>query len=303
MRIAMTGGTGFVGGHAIAAARARGHAVIALARKEQAPRDGVAWVRGDLADLPALKRLVEGADAVVHIAGVVNAGTASGFFQGNVAGTAAMRAVAGKLPFVHVSSLAAREPQLSRYGASKRQAEDIVRGCAGPWAMVRPPAVYGPGDRDLLALFRAVRAGVVPLPSGRAVMIHGADLGACLVALAEDLAGEGVSAGGCFEVDDGCAGLTQADLARAIAAALGRGVRVLPVPGVALKLGAALDTVRARLVGGLPTLSFDRASYLAHPDWTTDSGPIRALGVWAPAIGLAEGLRQTADWYRAEGLL
>jgi uncharacterized protein YbjT (DUF2867 family) len=303
MRISMTGGTGFVGGHAIAAALARGHSVTALARKEQGPRDGVDWVRGDLADMAALKRLVAGADAVVQIAGVVNAAAPSGFFEGNVAGTAAMRAVAGALPFVHVSSLAAREPQLSRYGASKRQAEDIVRGCAGPWAMVRPPAVYGPGDRDLLALFRAVRGGIVPLPPGRAAMIFGADLGACLVALAEDLAGAGRSAGGLFEVDDGCAGVTQAALARAIAAALGRRVRVVPVPGVALKLGAAIDTLRARASGGLPTLSFDRASYLAHPDWTTDSGPIRALGLWAPAVGLADGLRQTADWYRKEGLL
>jgi uncharacterized protein YbjT (DUF2867 family) len=303
MRIAMTGGTGFVGGHAIAAARARGHAVAALARREQPARDGVNWVRGDLSDLPALRRLVEGADVVVHIAGVVNARTPAGFFEGNVAGTAAMRAAAGTLPFVHVSSLAAREPSLSRYGASKRQAEDVVRGCAGPWAMVRPPGVYGPGDHDLLALFRAVKGGVVPLPAGDAAMIYGPDLGECLVALAEDLAGPARAAGGVFEVDDGSPGLSQAALARAIAGALGRRVRVVPVPGVALKLGAAVDTLLARASGGLPKLSFDRARYLAHPDWTTDSRPIRTLGLWAPRHGLADGLRLTADWYREQGLL
>lgn len=299
----MTGGTGFVGGHAIAAARARGHEVRALARSEQPARDGVSWVRGDLSDPGALRRLVEGADAVVHVAGVVNARTPAGFFEANVKGTAAMRRAAGALPFVHVSSLAAREPQLSRYGASKRQAEDVVRGCAGPWVMVRPPGVYGPGDRELLALFRAVKAGLVPLPSGVAAMIFGPDLGECLVALAEDLAGPARAAGGVFEVDDGSPGLSQAELARLIAAALGRRVLVMPVPGFALRLGAAVDTARARASGGLPKLSFDRARYLAHPDWSTDSRAIRALGLWAPTVGLADGLRRTADWYRAEGLL
>jgi nucleoside-diphosphate-sugar epimerase len=215
-----------------------------------------------------------------------------------------MRAVAGSRPFVHVSSLAARAPQLSLYGASKRQAEDVARGLQGRWAMVRPPAVYGPGDTDLLALFRAVRLGVVPMPAGaRAATIYGPDLGEALVALAEDLAGPARSAGRVFEIDDGTPGCDQADLARAVAAAMGRRVAVLPVSGVALKLGAAVDTAVSRLRARLPKLSFDRARYLAHPDWTTDSGPLRALGIWQPRTSLEKGLRQTADWYRARGLL
>ena len=90
MLLALTGGTGFVGGHAIDAALARGHRVRALARREQPTRDGVEWVRGDLADAAALRSLCEGADAVVHIAGVTNARDRAGFDAGNVEGTRAM---------------------------------------------------------------------------------------------------------------------------------------------------------------------------------------------------------------------
>lgn len=302
--LAVTGGTGFVGGHVLAAAVARGHGVRALARRPQPARPGVTWVAGDLADPAALGRLVEGADAVIHVAGVVNARDAAGFIEGNVRGTAAMRMAAGVRPFVHVSSLAAREPQLSRYGASKLAAEHVARGCAGPVAMVRPPAVYGPGDTELLALFRAARLGVVPVPRGAvAAMIFAPDLAGALVALAEDLAGAGRSAGGCFEIDDGAGGHPQPALVEAIGRALGVRARALEVPGLALRVGAAFATAQARVTGRLPTLSFDRARYLAHRDWRADSGPLLALGLWRPAHGLKDGLAATVDWYRREGWL
>jgi nucleoside-diphosphate-sugar epimerase len=128
-----------------------GHNVQALTRREQPDGDNVQWVRGDLDDRAALKRLVDGADAVIHVAGVINAPDPEGFERGNVAGTLAMLAAAtagGVQRFVHVSSLAAREPELSLYGGSKARAEELVRGSGLDWAITRPPAVYGPGDRD-----------------------------------------------------------------------------------------------------------------------------------------------------------
>jgi nucleoside-diphosphate-sugar epimerase len=304
LTLAITGGTGFVGSHLLDVALAGGHAVRALTRQPRPGRPGVAWVPGDLSDQAALDRLVAGADAVVHVAGVTNERSRAGFDLGNVAGTAAMRRAANALPFVHVSSLAARHPELSIYGASKRQAEDVARGAAGPVAMVRPPAVYGPRDTEILALFKAARLGLVPVPSGAvAAMIYAPDLARALVALAVDLAGAGRSAGGIFEIDDGHPGYPQADLVRAIGRALGTEATPIGVPGFMLKAGAAVDTARARLTGQLPTLSFDRARYLAHPDWTTDSRALRALGIWAPSTTLEEGLSQTAAWYRSEGWL
>lgn len=304
LTLSITGGTGFVGRHTLAAATAQGHSVRALTRRPQPDLPGVRWVAGQLSDPSALQALVRGADAIIHIAGVTNAAGADGFAQGNEWGTAHLRRAAGALPLVVVSSLSARAPWLSMYGASKLAAEQIALGCAGPVTILRPPAVYGPGDTELLSLFRAVRIGIVPLPANaRASMIFGPDLASALVALAEDLAGPQRSAGQTFEIDDGTGGYSQPEIANAIAGVLGRRVRILPVPGAALGIGAAIDTVLSRPRGRLPVLSFDRARYLAHPDWTADVAPLMALGIWRPATGLADGIRLTADHYRARGLL
>ncbi len=306
LTLALTGATGFVGGHALAHALAQGHRVRALTRRPQPPRDGVAWVAGDLANGPALDRLVAHADAIVHVAGVTNARDAAGFVRANVEGTAALRRAAGARPFLLVSSLAARAPWLSVYGASKRQAEDVARGVGGPLAIVRPPAVYGPNDREVLELLRiAQRTGRLPGPAGqRTAMIYGPDLAAALVALAADLAGPAPrSAGGTFEIDDGAGFHDGPALAVAMARALGRPVRSLPLAPALLHVGALIDTGRARLTGTLPRLSRDRARYMSAPDWSADSSALLALGLWAPQTPLDQGLAATVAWARAEGLL
>ena len=165
MKLAITGGTGFVGSHLIDAALAAGHQVQALTRREQPERDGVLGSRRASTTATPSKRLVADADAVIHVAGVISAPDAAAFERGNVAGTLAMLAAAtagGVHRFVHVSSLAAREPKLSLYGASKARG----RG-AGPlapgldWAIVRPPAVYGPGDKETLELFKMAKRGQI----------------------------------------------------------------------------------------------------------------------------------------------
>jgi nucleoside-diphosphate-sugar epimerase len=304
LTLAITGGTGFVGGHTLTLALARGHRVKALTRKPRPPQPGIEWIDGSLTDAAALARLTAGTDVVVHIAGVTNAATPAAFVEGNVLGTAFLRRAAGARPVVHVSSLSAREPRLSRYGSSKLQGEHIARGTAGPVAILRPPGVYGPGDSEFLALFKAARAGLVPLPAGaRAAMLYGPDLAEALVALAEDLAGPTRSAGQAFEIDDGSGGYTQRAIAEAIATALGVRIASVDIPAPALKLGAAIDTTISRLSGKLPRLSFDRAGYLAHKDWTADSTALRALGIWHPRTTLADGLATTAASYRAQGSL
>ena len=150
--IAITGGTGFVGSRLIALAVEAGHDVRALTRREQAERKHVAWIPGDLDATDALARLCEGADAVIHVAGVVNARDRAGFAAGNIHGTRNILAAAegaGVRRFVHVSSLAAREPGMSDYGWSKAEAERLVEDSLLDTAMVRPPAIYGPGDMVL----------------------------------------------------------------------------------------------------------------------------------------------------------
>ena len=141
MKVALTGATGFVGGHLLELALGDNHSVRALTRRPQPSRAGVTWVEGALDDPAALAALVTGADAVIHVAGVINA-DAAGFEAGNVTGTAAIlgaaeQAVVGR--FVHVSSLAAREPTLSLYGGSKARSEALVSASPLSSAIVRPP--------------------------------------------------------------------------------------------------------------------------------------------------------------------
>lgn len=301
MILAVTGGTGFVGGQLLGLATARSDTVRALARRPQPAQPGVTWIAGDLADPAALKSLCAGADATIHIAGVVNTRSRAEFDAGNVAGTAAMlaaAAAAGVRRFVHVSSLSAREPGLSDYGASKHAAETLVAASPLDWTIVRPPGVYGPGDRDLLAVFRMVARGLAIVPGdGRFSLIEVSDLARALLALCA-----GGGGGATFEIDDGGGGYSHAELARAIGVAVGRRPRLIRLPSGILALGAAVDTAIAWTRRRLPRLSFDRARYLAHSDWVV-AGCGVAAATWAPAVPLAQGLAATVAWYRAAGWL
>jgi len=289
LKLALTGGTGFVGQAVLDEACRRGVAVKALARREQAACEGVEWVRGDLADTAALAALVEGADAVLHVAGVVNTPDPMGFHLGNVAGTEALVSAAeaaGVRRFVFVSSLAAREPRLSAYGKSKRHAEEVVQTSTLDWTIVRPPAIYGPRDREMLELFKAARWGVVPMPpKGRASMIHVEDLARLLLAL---LPADPALTGRIFEPDDGREGGWPHDrLARAIGRAVGREVRVPHLPRWALSAAARAD----KLVRGKHAkLTPDRVGYMTHPDWVSRPDKRPPAELWKPEIATREGL-------------
>ncbi len=301
MTIAITGGTGFVGQAVLDQATGKGRLVKALARREQAGRKDVNWVRGDLFANDALADLVRDADAVIHIAGVVNAPDGAGFYQGNAAGTEAVVAAArdaGVRRFVHVSSLAAREPELSLYGQSKMLAEQFVQGSGLDWTIVRPPAVYGPRDTEIFELFKAARWGLVPMPPpGRASIIHVEDLARLLLTLADAPGGDA----DIYEPDDGQpGGWAHGQLAQAIGEAMGKRVWAPHVPRPVLMGAARLDRL-ARGKGA--KLTPDRANYMAHPDWT--SAPALAVPdeLWSPQIPTKQGLADTARWYRQHGWL
>lgn len=300
--IALTGGTGFVGQAVLDEAARRGLRIRALARREQAPRAGVEWLRGDLADKDALKALVEGADAVLHVAGVVNTPDPMGFHLGNVAGTEALVGAAGDAGvkrLVFVSSLAAREPGLSVYGESKRHAEEVVQASPLDWTIVRPPAIYGPRDREILELFRAARWGVVPMPPpGRTSIIHVEDLARLLLAV---LPAHDAHSGRIFEPDDGLeGGWPHAMLGRAIGRGIGREVKVPHMPGWALQAAARLDRL---FRGKHARLTPDRVGYMIHPDWVSGRDKAPPPELWQPEIATQDGLRATAQWYREQGWL
>ena len=301
MNLAITGATGFVGGHLLEHALAEGHQVRALTRRPQPERDGVAWVDGALDKPDTLDRLAEGADAVIHVAGVINARDAAGFEAGNVAGTAAMLAAAEKAGikrFVHVSSLAAREPRLSQYGASKARAEQLVEASPLSSAIVRPPAVYGPGDRETLELFKMAARGLVLLPpTGRLSVIHVDDLARLLLALTNPACPDRLL----VEPDDGRqGGWSHSEFGQALGRALGRRVMTLSMPQSILMLGARIDGLVRR---DKAKLTADRAAYFCHPDWTVEPSRGAPESLWRPEIETEKGLAETARWYREAGWL
>jgi nucleoside-diphosphate-sugar epimerase len=300
VKIAVTGGTGFVGSHLIEGAIAAGHQVRALTRRAQPPQDGVTWIEGALDRRDSLAALCEGCDAVIHIAGVIN-GDADAFHQGNVVGTENMIAAAagaGVRRFIHTSSLAAREPQLSDYGRSKFESEAPVITAGGDWTIIRPPAIYGPRDREMFDLFRFAGYGALPLPAGgRLSMIHVGDLVRLFLAcLDSDL-----SHGRIYEPDDGRpGGWPVAELARAVGRAVGRRVIAVPLPKRLLLAGVWLDRA---IRGKRAKLTRDRVAYFCHPDWTAAPHAHPPAALWRAQIPTEEGLAATARWYRAEGWL
>ena len=301
--LALTGATGFVGSALSQRLRSSGWNVRALCRSEPPAdsrgTDRVEWVRGSLEDMDSLRALVEGAAAVVHCAGAIRGTTAAHFDRTNVDGTARLvRAARDQHPemrFLQVSSLAARAPHLSHYARSKRLGEDAVRAGAGTmtWTALRPPAVYGPGDRETLPLVRCMRLGVAP--------VLGEERARFSLLFVEDLA-DAVRhlldtphwRPGPFEIHDGqTGGYGWDDLVRTVGRIVGRRVHAVRIPAPLLRVAARVSLGVASRCGGLPMLTPGKVRELTHPDWVCDDAPLRAATGWRPATLLEPGMRRT----------
>src|SRR5262245_31638820 len=304
--IAVTGATGFIGPSLVGALAKRGWKLGLLLRR-WSPLPSLAGIEadvvlGDLLDEAAMKRLVADADAIVHAAGLIKARQDSDFMAINRDGTALLSALAPDARIVLLSSLAAREPQLSPYAASKRAAETVVAGRSGAWIAVRAPAVYGPGDRETLAYFRAVARGLALQPrvaGARLSLIHVADL-----AEAVALSIEHPLAASVYEIDDGReGGYSYEDMAAAAAAALGRRAWRLAVPRPVMEAIAQLNALGQALGGPVQILSAGKVNEIFHRDWTVHDRRLAAAVPLSPRYDLASGFRDTILWYRRQNWL
>lgn len=259
-------------------------------------------IAGGLVDDGAVAELVEGADAVIHNAGLVRARSRDAFMRANRDGAEALAAatVAGakaEAPFLLISSLAAGRPEVSPYAASKAAGEVVIRAnLAGrPFAILRPPAIYGPRDAATKPLFDAFRRGFAPMVGPRAArlaMIHVDD--AAQAALAS--LGAAATSGSVYEVDDGAGGHRWSEIAAAASAATGRKVRPLPIPGPLILAAGAFGSLVAALGLGAPFLTLGKAREALVGDWIVD--PECAPPDWAPTIPLQSGFTTTLTWYR-----
>jgi nucleoside-diphosphate-sugar epimerase len=311
--VAVTGATGFVGSHLVHRLAREGWSVRILARRMPdaalVPDATIDVVIGDLGDARELRRLVRGADAVIHVAGIVKARRPEDFQTANVEGThhvlAALSDAAPTARFIHISSLAAREPHLSPYAASKRAAEDLAAAVSErqPVTIIRPPAVYGPGDLEILPMFRAAAGGICPYPrvfGMRLSMIHVADLAAAIA---------GVAAIGPlpelrYEVDDGKpGGYSWDEIAGALSQAFGRKVKPVPVPRMGVTAVAAFEQLRQSLGGEIRALSLTKVPELVHPDWVARGASLWDQIALKPGINLVRGFQETLGWYSKSGYI
>lgn len=306
--VAVTGATGFIGQTLCRLLRQRGWRVRALLRspaRAQALQSCIDEpVPGGLDDVAALTRLVSGAAAVVHCAGAVRGANREAFDRVNVDGVRNLLTALGAEDtpprLLCLSSLAAREPQLSFYAASKRRGEQVLEQQAAglEWMALRPPAVYGPGDRELLPLFKVMAQGFAPLPGradARFSMIFVDDIAAAiLVWLQQPAVPSGV-----YSLHDGRrGGYDWTDVCATVETLCQRRVRPLPIPRGVLDVPAWLNRSLAPWFGHAPMLTPEKLRELRHPDWVCDNDALQEVLDWQPAVLLEAGLRRTPGWCR-----
>jgi nucleoside-diphosphate-sugar epimerase len=310
--VAITGATGFLGLHLVVALARQGARVRILARRPASHElwAGVALevVPGSLEDKRALHRLATGADAIVHAAGAIKARDRTAFLRSNADGTIAVvqatRRCAPDARFIAISSLAAREPQLSDYAASKRAGEEAARAVYGDpsdrLVIVRPPAIYGPWDRETLAIFKAVSRAVVPVfGSGRTAIVHVADAADAIAQLAMGTGDTGLYT----LADTNPAGYGMLDLLDEAAAAVGCRPRFVRVPDGVLLAAGKTSAWWGRIIGNTPIFTAGKAREMLHPHWSVAENELLPPAIYQSKIGISDGFRQTVAWYRAAGWL
>ncbi len=321
----LTGGTGFVGGHVARALVAAGWTVRLLARDPARAKGPllaelpVEVVPGSLGDAEALRRALSGAEAIVHVAGLTKARTLGEYREVNVRGTellleAGLHA-APDAHFLLVSSQAAAGPALagrprgdddpaepvSQYGLSKREGEQAVeRMWRGPWTVLRPVVVYGPGDTGLFQYFRMAASGWIPVPAaGARIQLVGAERAA--VAIASSVRAGGRPGRIRFLSDPGAVTLRQ--LAEAVAAGSGRAGRLIRVPNTLVRLLGSAETAVETLTRRSRPFNADKAREVLAGDWLCDGSRLDGELALPEAVPLEQGIRAAWEWYRGAGWL
>jgi nucleoside-diphosphate-sugar epimerase len=319
----VTGGNGFVGSHLVDALHARGDRVRALVRDPHHLRwlspDRAEFVPGHLTSAEALHGGIAGVDVIYHCAALTRARTRREMFAVNVEGTRAVLAAAAAAPtpptVVYLSSQTAWGPSLdgtpvneltpsapiSDYGRSKVAAEAEIERYAkqtgARTVTVRAPAVYGPRDSGFAVLFRQASHHLLPriLGERRLSIVHVSDLVAGMLPAADR--GRGL-----YTFTDGPPH-PMPELLDAIADAVGTRVWRVPLSPAAYVGLVWVWGQLSRIVGSLPPYTAERARESVAPDWSCDDSRARRELGFTSELSLIDGMRATAAWYRAQGLI
>jgi len=315
LKALVTGATGFIGSHLCEELTRRGYQVTCLSRKTTnhtwIGSLNLTYIKGDCTVRESLRDIVDEFDFIFHLAGLTKSCTPDNFFSVNSFGTDNLvRTVAERnrsvKRFIYVSSLAAVGPSkngapvdehtlpspVSSYGKSKLEGERAVLKFKDiiPVTVVRPPAVYGPRDRDMLMMFRMIKKGFF------------FDLGKCYYSLlyVDDLV-QGIllsaenkeAIGNIYFLCDGKI-YTSEEIANEISSALGVKARPVKVPKFTMPLFAAIS----ERINKQGIINRDRVKDFRHTHWICDARKAEKEIGFSPKVGLKEGVRWTADWYR-----
>jgi nucleoside-diphosphate-sugar epimerase len=329
MKVLVTGASGFLGGHVVELLSKRGDSVRALVRstsnrKHLQGLPNVELFEGGIEEVERVREAVDGVDAIVHAAGLTKARSTDEFFAVNVGGTsnliqaARTASRAHKIKrFVYVSSLVAcgpspdgspvpidQETPVNAYGRSKLAAEKVVLSAKDelPVVVLRPGAIYGPRDGEILDVFKSIQWGLLPLVAGgeaKGVWIYATDCAeVCLRAIDAD-----IPSGKVFFVDDGTGAMDQRELFAEAERAMGRKARVrtgLPVP-VLMAVARGVEAF-GRVTNRAVMLTPEKARMLLM-HWVCSSEATRAALGWEPKVLRKEGMERAVAWYRENGWL
>jgi nucleoside-diphosphate-sugar epimerase len=318
----VTGASGFIGSHLVEILLKRGWRVRCLVRKTSVikwiPTDDVSLIDGDITVAGEdLERAVRNVSVVFHLAGLTSATDDSSYANVNAGGTrnivTAMQQAAPDSLLVFCSSLAAAGPAstkrplnetdepspVSAYGKSKLTAEKIVAESGLQHLTVRPPTVYGPRDKDILAIFKLVSYGLalrVAREGQRLSLVHVEDLARGLATGAES------DGRGLYYMTDGMVH-TWESVIEHIARGVGKKPRIISIaPGV-VDMFSRVERLRASLFGSKPLITPDRVIELTQANWTCDDTRARLDIDYESSVALPEGIKSTAEWYKANGWL
>ena len=301
--IVITGATGFIGGVLAKQLKSPEWHIRALVRSasyHKRPKDiAVEWVTGELENFESLQQLVASADAIVHCAGAVRGAVQNDFDRVNVDGVAQLvKAAAQQNPtprFLLISSLAAREPQLSHYAASKLKGEEALATYSGDmfWGIMRPAAVYGPGDREMRPLFQWMFRGIAPLigsDKNRVSLIYVEDLVNAIVCWLD----KGKQSHQFYELHDGHQnGYSWLEIINTVERFRGSSIFKANIPIPVVNTIASINLILANIFGGSPMLTPGKVRELTHANWVADNNLLSSQTGWVPLTSLENGLRQT----------
>jgi nucleoside-diphosphate-sugar epimerase len=322
MKTLVTGATGFIGSHVIESLLKKGYDVTCLVRQTSSLRwiEGlkINLVYGDCAEKESLRGLTGGFDYIYHLAGVTKAISGEIYYRENSLGTENIVNIAaeenpGLKKFVYLSSLAATGPSLdgippdentlpkpvSDYGGSKLKGEKAVlrQGDIFKVVIIRPPAVYGPRDRDIYFFFKMIKKGILPVWGGERFLsiLYVDDLVEGIISAGER--GEGIyhlSDGKIYSVDT---------VTEKIAESLGVRPLKIKIPEALLYAIALISEAFYKITGKPPLINREKIKEAAQKYWIcNNSRAVNDLG-FKPSVFLDDGIKKTAYWYKENGWL